>query len=83
MSLRTRLGLSLTSINKLGVTIIVPPIISDGEDADFIIMQNGDFISTQTNLLLIRAGLRTNYSITTQDGFELITQSGLSIQAGI
>lgn len=83
MSLRARLGLSLTSINKIGVTIVVPPIISDGEDADFIIMQNGDFISTQTNLLLIRTGLRTSYSITTQDEFELITQSGMSIQAGI
>ena len=83
MSLRTRLGLSLTSINKIGITIIVPPIISDGDDADFIITQNGDFITTQANLLLTRAGLRANYSIITQDGFELITQSGVSIQAGI
>tara|TARA_Y100001937_G_scaffold56698_1_gene77895 strand:- start:298 stop:636 length:339 start_codon:yes stop_codon:yes gene_type:complete len=71
---RLRLALSITSIRqRFGDDAIVPP--TTAVDRFGILLQDGEFLLTQSQEFLVRQIADRNI-ILTQDGLELITQAG-------
>ena len=73
---RLRLTLSITSIRqRFGDDAIVPTPPATGVDRFGLLLQDGEFLLTQSQEFLVRQIADRNI-ILTQDGLELITQAG-------
>lgn len=79
MSLRTRLGLTLSSISKLKSKAPTPIV----EVFDFLLTQSDDFIVTQSNDFIGLSLYMDLYDLTTQDDFTIITQNEMIIGASV
>ena len=81
---RLRLALSLSSIRqRFGDTTITPPVTPppvtpSAVDRFGLLLQDGEFLLTQSQEFLVRQIADRNI-ILTQDGLELITQAGGNI----
>jgi len=76
MSLRTRLDLSITALNRTQLEL--PQ--NEGDGFDVLLTQSEDAIITQNDIYIVRQTLQ--YDLLSQSGFIIVTQNEQVLRAG-
>jgi len=76
MSLRTRLDLSITALNRIQLEL--PQ--NEGDGFDVLLTQSEDAIITQNDIYIVRQTLQ--YDLLSQSGFIIVTQNEQVLRAG-